>query len=179
MKRPGKRDQKGKTRRPRDPRRHYEIRKNKGKIMSLLDTLTGDMKAALKARESHRLQTIRMLMAALKNERIKAGGELEEKDEIDLLAREAKRRRESIEAYEKAEREDLAVIERADLEVIEAYLPKPLTEDEVNALIAAAIADLGATSKKDMGAVMSAVMPALRGRFDGKDAKALVMAALP
>lgn len=147
--------------------------------MALLDTLTGDMKAALKARESARLQTIRMLMAGLKNERISKGAELEEADEIDYLAREAKRRRESIDAYVAAGRDDLAEVERADLVVIEDYLPKPLTEAEVRDLVQQAIADTGATSKKDMGRVMSAVMPALRGRFDGKAAKDIVMAALP
>lgn len=146
--------------------------------MSLLDTLTGDMKAALKARESGRLTTIRMLIAGLKYERIAKGADLVEADEIDFLAREAKRRRESIDAYEKAGREDLAEVERNDLAVIEAYLPQPLTADEVRALIRQAIADTGATSKKDMGAVMGRVMPALRGRFDGKAAKDLVMEAL-
>lgn len=146
--------------------------------MSLLDTLTGDMKAALKARESGRLQTIRMLMSGLKNERIKKGENLVEAEEIDFLAREAKRRRESIDAYVDADREDLAQIERDELVVIETYLPQPLTEDEVKALIADAVAKTGAESKKDMGRVMGMVMPALRGRFDGKAAKDLVMAAL-
>lgn len=146
--------------------------------MALLDTLTGDMKAAMKARESGRLQTIRMLIASIKNERIKKGDDLDEAEEIDLLAREAKRRRESIDAYEKAEREDLAQIERDELVVIEGYLPQQLEEDEVRELIRQAIADTGAESNKDMGKVMGRVMPQLRGRFDGKAAKDLVMAEL-
>lgn len=146
--------------------------------MSLLETLTGDMKAALKARESARLGTIRMLLAALKNEQISQRGELDEATEIDFLAREAKRRRESIDAYVEAGREELAETERQELVVIEGYLPQPLTDDEVRAMIAEAIAETGASSPKDMGAVMGKVMPALRGRYDGKAAKDLVMAAL-
>ncbi len=146
--------------------------------MSLIQTLTSDMKTAMKARESERLGTIRMLISGLKNEQIKRGVELTEEDEISFLATEAKRRQESIESYVAADREDLAVVERADLEVIQVYLPTPLTDDEVRSLIEDIKTATGATTKADMGKVMGKLMGDIRGRYDGKAAKTLVMEAL-
>lgn len=142
--------------------------------MSLQDTLTADMKAALKGHEKERLGTLRMLLSELKNASIAKRGPLEEADEIDLLAREAKRRRESIDAFEKGGREELAQKERGELAIIETYLPKPLSPDEVRALVREAIAATGASGKRDMGKVMGRVMPQLRGRFPGKDVKPIV-----
>jgi len=147
--------------------------------MSLITTLTGDMKAAMKARETARLSTIRLLLSGLKNEEIKKRQELTESEEIDFLAREAKRRRESIEAFGQAGRDDLVAGERDELAVIEAYLPQPLSEGEVREMIRDTIAATGAASKRDMGKVMGSLMPSLRGRFDGKAVKALVLEALP
>lgn len=147
--------------------------------MSLLTTLKEDMKTAMKARQSERLTTIRMLMAALKNKQIdKSGADLSEDEEIAFLATEAKRRRESITAYEDAGREDLAATERAELEVISHYLPEPLTEGEVRAIVEQVIADTGATSKKQMGQVMGRVMPQVKGRFDGAAVKPIVLGLL-
>ena len=142
--------------------------------MSLRDRMTVDMKAAMKAREAARRDTLRMLLSALGNERIKLQRDLDEAEEIDFLATQAKRRRESIDAYEQAERQELADQERAELAVIEEYLPKQLSEDEVRALVRDAIEQTGASSKKDMGRVMGAVMPQLRGRFPGAGVKPIV-----
>lgn len=142
--------------------------------MSLRDRMTVDMKAAMKAREAARRDTLRMLLSALGNERIRLQRDLDEAEEIDFLATQAKRRRESIDAYEQAERQELADQERAELAVIEEYLPKQLSEDEVRALVRDAIEQTGASSKKDMGRVMGAVMPQLRGRFPGAGVKPIV-----
>lgn len=146
--------------------------------MSLIKTLTGDMKTAMKARDSERLGTIRMLISGLKNQQIKDQKELSEEDEISFLATEAKRRQESIDSYVEANREDLAEVERKDLAVIQEYLPKPLSEDEVKEIIATIKADTGAESKRDMGKIMGRLMGEIRGRFDGKAAKDLVLQAL-
>ena len=146
--------------------------------MSLLDTLKTDMKAAMKARESAKLGVIRMLIAGLQKEQIDQQKELDEKDEINFIAREAKKRKESITAYDKAGRDDLAQVERDELVVIESYLPEQLTEGEVIAMIDAAVAATGAAGPKDMGKVMGRIMGDLRGKFDGKAAKDLVLARL-
>ncbi|MGM0578605.1 MAG: GatB/YqeY domain-containing protein [Myxococcota bacterium] len=146
--------------------------------MALRDTLQEDMKAAMKARDRDRLGTIRMLLSEVKNAAIDKGRDLSEDEEISLLATQAKRRRESIESYEKGGRDDLAAKEQAELDVIEEYLPRPLTADEVRDLVLAAIAETGATGKKDMGKVMGRVMPQVRGRFPGKDVKPIVLEQL-
>lgn len=149
--------------------------------MSLKETLTQDMKAAMKARDSERLGTIRMLLSNLKNLEIsqRTGTDvIDEQAELTFLATEAKRRRESIEAYEKAERQDLADKEAAELAVIETYLPRQLTPEEARGVVDEAIAETGASGPADMGRVMKVVIPRLKGRFPGKDVKGLVDSAL-
>lgn len=145
--------------------------------MALLDTLKTDMKTAMKAREKERLGVIRMLISDLKNMLIDKA-ELSEADELSFLSTQAKKRRQSIEEYEKANRADLADIERAELAIIQTYLPAPLSEDEVREIIAAAIEATGAASPSDMGKVMGKVMPQVKGRFDGAAVRPLVQAAL-
>jgi len=147
--------------------------------MSLLETLTTDMKAAMKARDQGRLSVLRMLIAGVQLQQKEAKRDLTESEEIEFLATSAKRRRESIDAYAAAARADLADVERAELVVIESYLPAQLTPDEAAEVVRRVIDEVGATSKKDMGKVMAAVMPSLRGRFDGKAAKDLVGSLLP
>jgi hypothetical protein len=149
-----------------------------GSKMSLLDTLKTDMKVAMKARESAKLGVIRMLIAGLQKEQIDQQRELTEADEVNLIAREAKKRNESITAYDKANRDDLAQIERAELVVIGDYMPEQLTEEEVGVMIDKAIAETGASGPRDMGKVMGKIMGPLRGKFDGKAAKDLVMGRL-
>ncbi|OIP32220.1 MAG: aspartyl-tRNA amidotransferase [Deltaproteobacteria bacterium CG2_30_63_29] len=142
--------------------------------MSLFETLTADIKTAMKAREKERLSTLRMVLSSLKNKRIDKGSELDEAEELELLTREAKRRRESIDAYTKANRQDLVDKEQAELVVIGAYLPQQLSPEEVEAIVAAAVAESGASAKKDIGNVMKLVMPKIQGRFPGKDVRPMV-----
>jgi uncharacterized protein YqeY len=142
--------------------------------MALLDTLNTDLKTAMKARDEVRVATVRLLVSEVRNERIAKGRDLTEADELDVLSRAAKRRRESIEAYGKAGRDDLAAQERAELAVIEGYLPKALTPDEVRAIVREVASEVGATSARDIGKLMGALMPRLKGRFPGKDVKPIV-----
>ncbi|MFT6396734.1 MAG: hypothetical protein ACJAYU_001477 [Bradymonadia bacterium] len=146
--------------------------------MSLLDTLKTDMKAAMKAREAAKLGVIRMLIAGLQKQQIDERRDLTEADEVDFIAREAKKRKESILAFDKGGRDDLSQIERAELVIIDTYLPAQMTEAEVLELIDQAIADTGASTPKDMGKVMGKIMKPLRGKFDGKATKDLVMSRL-
>ena len=147
--------------------------------MSLLDQLQNDMKEAMKAREADRLGTVRLLIADLKTERINKMRDLTGEDEIDFLSRQAKRRRESIESFDGGGRTEMANKERAELAVIETYLPKQLSPDEVLAMAREAIAQAGATSRKDASKVMPLLMPQLKGKFPGKDVKPLLDSLLP
>ena len=151
---------------------------SKGAPMPLIDTLNGDVKAAMKNRDKVRLATIRMLIAALKNEQIARGKALSSEEEIQLLATQAKRRRESIALYTEGGRDDLVAQESAELSVIEGYLPEQLSDDDVAQIVAEIIAATGAESMRDMGKVMGQLMPKLKGRYDGKRAKGVVQSAL-
>ena len=146
--------------------------------MSITEQLTLDMKAAMRAREKARLSTIRMVLSALKNEVIKLKRDLNAEEELDIVAREAKRRNESIEAYEKGGREDLVEKERAELEIISSYLPEQLSPDEVSDMLRQIVADVGATSMRDMGKVMGEIMPQIKGRFPGKEVRPLLQSIL-
>lgn len=146
--------------------------------MSLQQQLREDMKTAMKAREKTRLATIRLLLAAIKNVEIDKQRELKEDEELSVLTSQAKRRRESIELYEQGGRQELADQERAELGVIEEYLPKQLSSEEAREIILEVIASVGASTRKDMGKVMKEAMPRLKGRFPGKEVKGLVMAEL-
>lgn len=146
--------------------------------MALIDTLNADVKVAMKGGDKVRLSTVRMLIAAIRNERIALGADLSADQELQLLATQAKRCRESITLYTQGEREDLAAQEAAELVVIEGYLPEQLTEDDVRAMVVEIMAATGAESMRDMGKVMGQLMPKLKGRFDGKLAKGVVQSAL-
>lgn len=137
-----------------------------------------DMKDAMRAKEAEKLGTIRMLISSLKNKAIDLRRELTEEEIVDVLSTESKKRREAIEMYRNGGREDLAEKEEAELVVIGNYLPTPLTEDEVLAMIDAAMAATGASTKKDMGKVMGVMVPQTKGRFDGSKIKDLVMSKL-
>ena len=140
--------------------------------------LKDDMKTAMKAREKVKLGTIRMLISALKNKAIDLRADLTEEDVIAVLTSEGKKRRDSIELYRKGEREDLAEIEEVELALILTYLPKQLTDEEVAVMVDEVIAQTGASAKSDMGKVMGAMMPKVKGLYDGKKVKALVMSKL-
>jgi len=136
------------------------------------------MRAAMKAREATRVSTLRMLMAAMKNTQVEKGHELDDDEVIEVISREAKRRRESMEAFEKGGRAELVEKEGAELAVLETYLPEKLSDDELSRLVDDAIAETGASSPKEMGQVMKAVMPKVKGRADGAAVSAAVRARL-
>lgn len=133
----------------------------------LRDRISEDLKTAMKARDQIRTSTLRMLLASMKNAQVERMHELDDDEVLEMAAREAKRRRESIEAFEAAGRDELVAKERAELAVLEEYLPAALSEVEIAALVEAAIAETGASSAKEMGAVMKALMPKVKGRADG------------
>jgi uncharacterized protein YqeY len=144
----------------------------------LRDRIADEMRAAMKAREAVRVSTLRMLMAAMKNTQVEKGHELDDDEVIEVIAREAKRRRESMEAFQQGGRDELVQKEGAELEVLESYLPEKLSDDELARLVDEAIAETGASSPKEMGQVMKAVMPKVRGRADGAAVSAAVRARL-
>ncbi|NMD70655.1 GatB/YqeY domain-containing protein [Bacillus sp. DNRA2] len=135
--------------------------------MSLLERLNNDMKQAMKNKEKDKLSVIRMIKASLQNEAIKLGNELSEEQELTVLSREMKQRKDSLNEFEKAGREDLVEKLRTELTFVEVYMPKQLSEEEVTEIVKQAIAEVGATSKAEMGKVMSAVMPKVKGKADG------------
>ncbi len=144
----------------------------------MIDTLKNDLKVAMKARDKTRLSTLRMILSVAKNEQIAKGAELTAEDFITLLTRQAKQRRESAEQFRAGGRDEMADQEEAELLVIQDYLPKQLSEDDVRALIADIIAETGAEGPRGMGKVMGPLSAKIRGKFDGKRASALVKEAL-
>ena len=137
--------------------------------MNLKDQILADVTVAMKAKDAARTSTLRMLKAAIVNRQIEKGGELDDEELMKLLRSQVKQRRDSVEQYEKGGRQDLADKERAEITVIEGYLPQAASQDEIDKAVAAAIAETGAASIKEMGAVMKAVMPRLAGKnADGR-----------
>lgn len=149
--------------------------------MTLQTQIDSDLKDAMRARDSVRLNTLRMLKAALKNVAIEKGGAEAVLDDVEALAvirKQIKQRQDSIEGFEKGGRPELAAHEKAEMEILSAYLPKGLTADEVSALVREAIAETGATSKQQMGAVMKAASARAAGRVDGRALSAEVQKQL-
>jgi uncharacterized protein len=124
------------------------------------------------------LSTIRMVRSSIKKVEIDNRGELSEDQVLEILVREIKQRKDSLQEYEKASREDLATKEKREIEILSAYLPAQLTEEELLEIVKKAIADTGATSKKEMGKVMGVVVPLTKGRADGKKVNQLVQQLL-
>jgi len=136
--------------------------------MSLLERLNEDMKQAMKNKEKEKLSVIRMLKAALQNEAIKLGHQqLSEEEELTVLSREVKQRKDSLHEFQKANRDDLAQKVQNELAFVDIYMPEQLTDDEVETLVKEAILKSGATSKVDMGKVMGILMPKVKGKADG------------
>ncbi len=135
--------------------------------MGLKEKLLQDMKEAMKAKDKVRLSTIRMINSLIKNAEIEKRGELTDDEIVQLLMKYAKQRRESIEMYEKGGRQDLVEKEKAELAIVESYLPKQLSEEEIRDIVKQAIEETGASSPKDLGKVMKVVMPKVRGKADG------------
>jgi len=137
--------------------------------MALNDQVSADIAAAMKARDSSRLSALRMLKAAVMNKSVEKGRDLEDAEVLQVVASLVKQRRDSIEQFAKAGRTDLVEKETGEIAVLQAYLPPSATPEEINAAVAEAIAETGASSPKDMGKVMKAVMPKLAGKnADGK-----------
>jgi uncharacterized protein YqeY len=137
--------------------------------MSLSKQIVADLTTAMKSQDANRTSTLRMVKAAMMNRQIEKGSELDDDDMQKLLRSLVKQRRDSIEQYEKAGRQELVNKEKAEIEVIETYLPQAASQDEIEQAVAAAIAETGATSMRDMGKVMKTVQAALAGKnADGK-----------
>ena len=142
---------------------------------SLRARLRDDLKAAMRARDAVRRDTIRLVEAAVKNAEIeKRSAELSDQDVLAILQRQVKQRQDSIEQYEQANRSDLADAERAEIAVIEVYLPRQMSREEIEAAARAAIDQLGATGPGDRGKVMGRLMSQLRGQADGATVNAVV-----
>jgi len=146
--------------------------------MTILERLERDMVDAAKARDSARLGSIRFARSEITNRRIELGRDMGDDDVIEVLARIAKRHRESIEQFQGAGREDLVSRESAQLKVIEEYLPERMEDEELTAIVEDAIAEVSASSMKDLGAVMKIVMPKVKGRADGSAVKKAVQSRL-
>jgi hypothetical protein len=146
--------------------------------MSIVDRIEQDMKEALKAGDKLKVTVLRGLKSDIKYKQIAVGDTLSDEQCTEVLSSNAKKRRESIDQFQKAGRDDLTRKEQAELDIIRNYLPKQLTEDQIKQLITEAIAEAGAESPKDMGNVMKILMPKIKGQADGKLVNRMVSEAL-
>lgn len=147
--------------------------------MSLKQRIISDLTASMKAQDSARTSTLRMVKAGVVNREIEKGGELDDEELAKLLRSMVKQRRDSVEQFEKGGRPELAAKEQAEIEVIEAYLPQGASVEEIEQAVSAAIAETGAASMKDMGKVMKAAQAALAGKnADGRTVSETVKAKL-
>lgn len=147
--------------------------------MSLRERLTEDLKLAMKARDQLRMDVIRMIKAAVMNKEVEMKKDLDDAEMSRIMTTMIKQRKESVEQYEKGQRAELAAKERQEISIIEAYLPKALSADELAQTVDAVIRETGANSARDMGAVMKAVMARLAGQsVDGKHVSDLVRSKL-
>ena len=142
--------------------------------MSLKERLMEDLKAAMKDKDIIRKNTVQMVRSAVLQFEKDNLTELDDEGVLDVIARELKKRRDVLPEYEKSGRDDLIADIKKEIETLLAYLPKQLTPEELEEIVAAAIAEVGATSMKDMGKIMAAVMPKTKGRADGKMINAIV-----
>lgn len=150
--------------------------------MLIQDQIDSDIKDAMRARAAERLSVLRLLKSALKNAAIEkhgAEGKLDDADALVVIRKQVKQRQDSVEGFEKGGRPELAAKEKGEIEFLNAYLPKALSESELTELVAAAIAEAGATSKAHMGAVMKIATAKAGGRVDGKTLSQAVQKALP
>lgn len=146
--------------------------------MSLREQITADMKDAMRAKDTAKLGTIRLITAALKQKEVDERVELTDADVIAIIEKMVKQRKDSIQQYEAGERPDLAEVEKSELVVLQAYMPAGLSDAEIQAEVAAVVAEVGAQGPKDMGKVMGVLKPKLAGRADMTQVSALVKAAL-
>ena len=147
---------------------------NGSDIMSLLNTLNDDIKLAMKSKDKESLAILRMIKTAIQNEQISKGDDLSPEEELTLVSREMKQRKEALIEFEKAGRQDLVEQAESGISIVARYLPEQLSDDELKVIIVEAIASVNATSMKDFGQVMGAVMPKTKGKADGQKINALV-----
>jgi uncharacterized protein YqeY len=146
--------------------------------MSILSTIQADVKDAMRARDSEKLTSLRMFVAALQNEAKDKMRDLTEQEEIAVLSRERKRRVEAAEGFDSGGAAERAAAERYQVGLVDAYLPAQMEQADLDALVDSAVAEVGATSPQEMGAVMKVLMPKIAGRADGKAVSASVKRAL-
>ncbi|OZU89927.1 hypothetical protein CIL03_01955 [Virgibacillus indicus] len=143
--------------------------------MTLTEQLNQDMKEAMKKKDKERLSVIRMVKASLQNESIKLGKDtLSEDEELTILSREVKQRNDSLQEFKSAGRADLVEKLETEINILQEYMPKQLSNDELEAIVQTTIQEVNATSKKDMGLVMGAIMPKVKGKADGSQINRLV-----
>lgn len=142
--------------------------------MNLTETIKTDAMKAMKEQDSARTAVLRLLISGFKNEEIKLGHELSEEETVKVLQKEAKQRRDSIEAYSKANRPELAEAEQAELEIITSYLPQQMSEEEIGKIVDQVIAETGATDTSQMGTVIGAAMKQIAGKADGASVSKVV-----
>src|SRR5690625_2245042 len=143
--------------------------------MSLVQTLNEHMKIAMKEKDKMKLSVIRMVKSSLQNEAIRLGVEqLKEDEELTILSRELKQRNEALEDFKAASRHDLVEQLHEEINILQMYMPSPLSEQELEAIVKETISDLNATSKKDFGKVMGTIMPKVKGKADGSHIQKIV-----
>ncbi len=142
--------------------------------MSIKNELQDALKEAMRAGDTRRKKTLRMALAEIKNKEIDKGEELTEPEVLNVLQKEEKARRETIEGAEQAQRPDLIKEAEAEIEILQEFLPQPLSQDELREVVKKVISEVGAESMADMGKVMGALMPKIRGKADGKEANDMV-----
>ncbi len=142
--------------------------------MSLIEEIDDELKDAMRARDAERRDTLRLILNALKNSEKELQRPLSEDEELQVLQRERKRRVEAAEAFRGGGREERAEAEERELDVLEEFMPEPLSEDEVEEIVDDVIAEVGATSMADLGRVMADVMPQIAGRADGSQVSQIV-----
>ncbi|CEH33196.1 GatB/YqeY domain-containing protein [Romboutsia lituseburensis] len=146
--------------------------------MSLKQKLQEDLKSSMKNKDTVRKSVVTLIRASIKQYEVDNRVELDDEDIIDIISKQMKQRRDSLEEFAKANRQDLVSETESEIEVLKEYLPQQLSEEELNKIVKETISELGATSMKDMGKIMSAMMPKVKGRADGKQINELVKANL-
>ncbi len=136
--------------------------------MGLKEKLSADLKEAMKSKDEAKVRTIRMLIAAIKNYEVEKMGVASDEEIAQIMAKEIKKRKESIELYEKGNRQDLAQAEAEEIKIIQSYMPQQMSEEEIKELARKIITELKLSSPKDIGTAMKAIMPQLKGKADGK-----------
>ena len=146
--------------------------------MTMKARLDDDLKQAMRNRDALRRDVIRYVRSEIRNQEIRVRKDLDDQGVLQVLARQAQQRRDSIEAFADADRQDLVAKEQSELALILEYLPRQMTRDEIQTLVSEVVAEVGAGGPGDMGAVMSRIMPRVRGRAEGREVSAIVSETL-